>query len=131
MESFDSIAEDVVGAIIKKACQGVEDRLDALEAGDDIWPSNGEYSLERGREAILRCIQHRYGQSSLLSNLIGQVFHKSDVLEEYLMDRNRLSITIMTFSSIFPQMNKTQFLSRAKDFIFRFVPMTFTTKKNE
>ena len=66
MESFDSIAEDVVGAIIKKACQGVEDRLDALEAGDDIWPSNGEYSLERGREAILRCIQHR----SVLKSLI-------------------------------------------------------------
>ena len=27
MENFDVIAENVVGAIIKQACQGVEDRL--------------------------------------------------------------------------------------------------------
>ena len=27
MENFDLIAENVVGAIIKQACQGVEDRL--------------------------------------------------------------------------------------------------------
>ena len=31
MENFDTIAESVVGAIIKQACQGVEDRLGECE----------------------------------------------------------------------------------------------------
>ena len=59
MENFDSLAEDVVGDIIKKACQGVEDRLEALEGEDDIWPSNEEYSEERARESISKCLYQK------------------------------------------------------------------------
>ena len=58
MENFDSLAEDVVGDIIKKACEGVEERLEALE--DDIWPRNEDYSEERGMESISRCLYHKY-----------------------------------------------------------------------
>ena len=63
--NFDSLAEDVVGAIIKKACQGVEDRLDAIEgADDDIWPNNLEYDNETGRNAISKYIHAKWSLSS-------------------------------------------------------------------
>ena len=64
-ENFDSLAADVVGAIIKKACQGVEDRLDAIEgADDDIWPNNLEYDIETGRTAISKYIHAKWNLSS-------------------------------------------------------------------
>ena len=62
-ENFDSIADDVVGEIIKKACQTVEDRREDVEGSeedeDDIWPTNEEYNIERGKAAINKCLSNR------------------------------------------------------------------------
>ena len=72
-ENFDSIADDVVGEIIKKACQTVEERLEDIEEtdandyeeeedeeeDDDIWPTNEKYNIERGRDAINKCLSIR------------------------------------------------------------------------
>ena len=61
-ENFDSIADDVVGEIIKKACQTVEERreeVDETDQDDDIWPTNEEYNIERGKDAISRCLSNR------------------------------------------------------------------------
>ena len=66
-ENFDSIADSVVGEIIKKACQTVEDRREEVEGTeeeekeeqDDIWPTNEEYNIERGKAAINKCLSNR------------------------------------------------------------------------
>ena len=62
-ENFDSIADDVVGEIIKKACQTVEERREEVDETDqeedDIWPTNEEYNIERGKDAISRCLSNR------------------------------------------------------------------------
>ena len=62
-ENFDSIADSVVGEIIKKACQTVEDRREDVEGSeedeDDIWPTNEEYNIERGKAAINNCLSNR------------------------------------------------------------------------
>ena len=64
-ENFDSIADDVVGEIIKNACLTVEDReqdtedTEEEEEEDDIWPTNQEYNIERGKAAITECLSNR------------------------------------------------------------------------
>ena len=47
MENFDTIAESVVGAIIKQACQGVEDRLGEYVSSEEVCLLNAMVLMPR------------------------------------------------------------------------------------